>query len=162
MLITGGAVYAQRNSTDGSNPVFRGTLSTTDSSDAAITSQINADGSAIFAGGADLLSTSSDGLRINNEGELTIQRSSGSDLLFRGYNQASNTIAISADGVVKVGDYDNTVGSLVSPNGGCTVKRNSVGTFFRGLYQGDEKFKVEQDGSATFAAGGTGFKLWKF
>ena len=49
VLITGGAVYAQRNSTDGSNPVFRGTLSTTDSSDAAITSQINADGSAEFA-----------------------------------------------------------------------------------------------------------------
>ena len=50
VLIVDGAVYAQRNSTDGSNPVFRGTLSTTDSSDAAITSQINADGSATFVG----------------------------------------------------------------------------------------------------------------
>ena len=49
VLITGGAVYAQRNSTDGSNPVFRGTLSTTDSSDAAITTVLNADGSAEFA-----------------------------------------------------------------------------------------------------------------
>ena len=50
VLIVDGAVYTQRNSTDGSNPVFRGTLSTTDSSDAAITSQINADGSATFVG----------------------------------------------------------------------------------------------------------------
>ena len=86
VLITGGAVYAQRNSTDGSNPVFRGTLSTTDSSDAAITSQINADGSAKFSG------------TVVNTGSFVVDRDDGSKGIISGRLNGTTTSYINADG----------------------------------------------------------------
>ena len=112
-----------------------------------------ATGAATFAAG---------GCVINQQGRVLVKRTDGLDTVqaFEVQNSSgTSTVLINGNGsasfanVVKVGDYDNTVGSLVSPNGGCTVKRDSDGTFFRGLYQGNEKFKVEQDGSVTFAGG---------
>ena len=137
------------------------------------TSYIRNDGEAMFSGVTRIttetgspVSGAAKGVEINPTGRVTCAKPSGnaeSDQVFSGFavGNATATTKIFSDGsakfadVVKVGDYDSTVGSLVSPNGGCTVKRNSVGTFFRGLLSGVEKFKVDESGGATFASGNT-------
>ena len=51
-----------------------------------------------IAGGINLASTTNSGAKFDGDGQLTIQKDSGSENLFRGYNQTTNTVLIKADG----------------------------------------------------------------
>ena len=59
---------------------------------------IRRDGSATFAGGVDLSSTTNDGLDINGSGVLSIQRQVANQTLIEGYLQASRNFYVEASG----------------------------------------------------------------
>ena len=175
VLIVDGAVYAQRNSTDGSNPVFRGTLSTTDSSDAAITSQIKADGSATFAGGNVELRNFDDDygtVAIRNTGGnqfyLTYAESDVLGLTARSGTIANQTQPIKFNGVDGSAEFTGAINgnSYYGYHDGDTSNSSSmrfnarardVGGDFQ-LYDANGTsnrtiYLDGSDGSATFAAG---------
>jgi len=115
-IYANGSYYANR--TNGSSSVFAA------NNDGSRTITLFADGGADFAGGTDLGSTTNDGLRISNEGEVTIQRSSGSDLLFRGYDSTTNSVQVFANGAASLAGgrvFVSSGGTLLLDNGGNAV-----------------------------------------
>jgi len=136
------------NRTAGTNDVFNGKLNGT------VTSTINADGSAIFAGsielGADPVAGNDEGVFIGFNGDYQSCRAASTNTLFTGYlkNTAAPTVTIKADGSATFAD-DVQGQSFI---GDRSTGGNAV---FAGKQNGTQTTRINADGSATFAASGS-------
>ena len=90
-LNAGGTIFINQNT---GSPILRGYRDDTN----AISVNIDADGSASFAGGVDTSSSSNQGMTIGGSGNITVQRDAGTKALFQGYNSTGNTIKFLAEG----------------------------------------------------------------
>ena len=107
---------------------------------------LNTDGSATLAGGIDLASTTNSGAKFDANGQLTIQKDSGSENLFRGYNQTTNTVLIKADGSATFnGNVTTTSGFFANPTSdkGFQIRQSPYSS-------NDATATIFTDGSATF------------
>ena len=109
--------------TFGGSADFAGAVTVSDGGD--LTSSIKADGSADFAGGIKSGSNITNGLSINPQGVLQIQRSSIGGSLFSGYAQSTQSVSLQANG-------DLQLGGIVGPSPNIFLKGSNGSADFVG------------------------------
>ena len=159
-VTSGGQIYI---STGGASALWKGkqTGSTT------VTSEINAQGNArfngtleigstsTFAGGIDTSSTSTNGMEIDSDGAVTIQRTSTSHPVLQAYRQTVKNVEILADGSATFAGTIDAGGITVSgsPIQTAVATTSSVGT----VQPDGTTIAVDGNGVISVAGGGDPF-----
>ena len=131
--------------------------------------RLNNDGSASFAGGIDTNSESTDGMQIDSQGGVAVQRSDGNGLAFTILNKKVNTLNIKADGsadfaqqkvkiysngVVRTGSNpgnDGQFGTDINPYGPLRIRTSDADAIRIYPATGiDKSITLNSNGNATF------------
>ena len=143
------------------------------------TSKLDVNGSATFDGSItsasyDLGSTSGQGFQLASNGALTVQRTSGTAVVFRGFNQTTQTSAIMGDGKILVGGtLPSSPNISLNANGSATFAGSVTASSFSGnadtATDATNSANVQVDGEAStdatrylvFADTGGGYRRLK-